>query len=117
MSILDDDTIALEFYNALAPIYMDGQLVRVTYTDDGTGSVAPSTNSQPIKVQRDEISEAQRIAAGYGDRDATLLILRYGVGEMDANCKVEFDASEYAVVSCRSDPAGAYWQVRATKLS
>jgi hypothetical protein len=141
MSILDG-FLAAEFYSAFADIYTDAILIRVTRSDDGTGSLSETETAQAIKVQRDDLTEAQRVAAGYGDRDVRILVLRQGVGEMDNNCKimlyglplddlgiphsndVYFDTdigydpignTTYRVSQCRSDPAGAYWELRTVR--
>lgn len=116
MPILDDDTLALEFYNALAPIYSDGILTRVAMAGTNEGGISKTETTQPIKVQRDDLSEQARAAAGYTTRDVRLLILRYGVGEMDANCRIDWPEGEFSVMSCISDPAGAYWQVQARRV-
>ena len=42
--------------------------------------------------------------------------VRYGVGEMDTNCKINWPEGEFSVMSCISDPAGAYWQVQARRV-
>lgn len=114
MSILEGD-LAAEFYSAFSGIYSDATLTRVTMTDDGTGSLTPSETTQPIKAQRDDITEAQRVAAGYSDRDVRILVLRQGVGEMDNNCRITLYGVVYLVSNCRSDPASAYWEVKAVK--
>ena len=116
MSILDDDTLALEFYNALAPIYSDGILTRVAYAGTNEGGTTKTETTQPIKVQRADLTEMARAAAEYTTRDVRLLVLRYGVGEMDTNCKINWPEGEFSVMSCISDPAGAYWQVRARRV-
>lgn len=114
MGILEG-ALAADFYAAFADIYSDAVLTRVTLADDGTGSLTPSSVDQAIKAQRDDLSEAQRVAAGYSDRDVRILVLRQGVGEMDNNCRIALYGVTYEVSQCRSDPAGAYWECRCVK--
>lgn len=118
MSILEG-ALAAEFYNALSGIYSDATLTRVTLTEldpvNNPGTLTAVPTSQPIKAQRDDLTEAQRVAAGYGNRDVRILVLRQGVGEMDNDCQITLYGVTYSVSQCRSDPAGAYWEVRAVK--
>lgn len=116
MSILEGD-LAAEFYDALSDIYSDATLTRVALAEvpGEPGTLTPSETTQAIKAQLDDLSEAQRVAAGYGDRDARILVLRQGVGQMDNNCKITLYGVVYKVSQCRSDPAGAYWELRTVK--
>lgn len=113
MSVLEG-AFAAEFYNAFADIYSDAVLTRVTMTDVN-GTLTPSETNQDIKAQRDDLSEAARASAGYGEREVSILVLRQGADEMDANCKITLYGEIYEVSQCRSDPVSAYWQCRCVK--
>lgn len=113
MSILDDGSLAAEFYDVLAPLYADATLRRVTLTDDGSGSYTPSNDDMAVKAQRDDMNEAMRAAAGYTDRDVRFLVLAQGLAEpIDSDCRLIYGGETYLVSSARTDPAGAYWECR-----
>lgn len=116
--MLATDRLQRMFYRQFAPIYEDGTLeawASSPFRDPDTG-VFPfaMVGMAPIKVQRDQCTEAQRMADGYAPTDVRFLVLQYGVNIIpNTDSRVVYRGENYRVMSVDQDPARAYWDFRA----
>lgn len=113
MALLDGD-IASIFRGVFGDIFVDGITTRVALTDDGTGGWAKTMASLPCKVQRDAVTQAQKLEDGYAASDVRLIVL----SEIDNNCQVSCYGVNYQIgPTVTSDPANSYWEARGIKVN
>jgi hypothetical protein len=108
MGLLDGD-IAELFRDVFGDFYLDGTILRDTYSDDGFGGVTRTTVSEACKVQRDVCTESQRAEEGYAETDVRLIVL----SPVDSTCRISLQGRTYqAGPTITRDPAGSYWETR-----
>lgn len=104
------------FGAAFGAIYGDGTLHRIALAEAENGDVTPSETPAAVKLQRDDLSEAQRVAAGYADIEARFLVLQSGVSPAPTSTdELTADGARWAIVSVSADPASTHWAVRARR--
>lgn len=112
MSLLDAEIQSL-FGSVFGALYLNGNITRVTFTDDGAGGLTENLETSPCKVQRDVCTEAQRLEEGYSATDVRLLILQDGQDPIDTNCRVMVLERMYQLGPIiNQDPARSYWECR-----
>lgn len=89
--------------------------------DTGGSIVTPGTPiSEPVKVQFDVPSHAMRLAEGFQEQDARLLVLAFD-RDLNADARVTVAsgvwAGTWALLSCVGDPAGVGWECRGRRVS
>lgn len=92
-------------------------------TDAGGSIITPGTPvSLPCKAQLDAATQAMRLAEGFLETDARLLVLADSLaGTLDTSAKIivasGINAGTWALLSCQRDPAGIGYECRARKIS
>lgn len=114
MGVLDG--LSEVFGKVFGVIFPDGGLRKVTLGDNGKGGYSSSHVDHPVKVLVETCDDEQRQAEGYTERDASLIILRYGVQvELNLDDKIWADNQWWLAKSpLRADPVRAAWIVRGT---
>ena len=118
MGLLDGGISAL-FGTVFGGLYLDGQIIAVSYTDDGTGSLTPVVAASiPCKVQVDACTERQKLEEGYRATDARLLILQSGIATkpVGGNRVVAKGVTYIIGPTVNQDPAASYWECRGSPL-
>jgi hypothetical protein len=113
MGLLDGE-IAAVFQGVFSDIYVNGVITRVSLIDDGLGGWSKVTESEPCKVQRDAVTQAQKLEEGYAASDVRLIVL----SAIDNNCLVTCYGVTYQIgPTVTRDPANSYWEARGIKVN
>lgn len=117
MALLDGGLQSI-FGAAFGTIYLDGSLIRVTTTDDGTGSLTESATASAIKGQLDAVTEKMRQSAGYTDGDMRIIVLQSGVSiEPDTDDRIVLGGKAWSIADIEADPAQTHWVMRGSLTS
>lgn len=113
MGLLDGGGASI-LNGVFASIYLDGELIRRTITEDAGGSQTVTDTRQDIKVQTDGVTEAMRVADGYTDDDVRLIVLTGGLnGPITTDDKIIDGRGDTWSVSMPSlDACGSHWEIR-----
>ena len=104
--------------SVFAAIYPSGTLVRRTITEDAGGSQTVTTETVPIKVQTDRVTEAMRQAAGYTDKDVRLIVLSAGVSDITSDdIVIDGGGDAWSLIDPAVDPCGSHWEMRGQRAS
>lgn len=108
------DGLQETFGKVFGAIFRDGGLRKVTLIDNGKGGYSSSHVDHPVKVLIETCNDEQRLAEGYSDKDASLIILRYGVAvDLNLDDLVYAESKWWAVKApLVADPVQAAWIVR-----
>lgn len=105
--------IAELFGSVFGSFYLDATLLVPTFVPDGQGGGENTTQPQPVKVQRNELTQPQREAQGYAESDVAFIVLTRGAPDsLNADCLLQFEGTTYTLHDPRLDPAGSHWLVR-----
>ncbi len=108
MGILTGDVAGL-FAGVFGSFYEDATLQTTAFVPDGQGGGSVTTTSTAVKVQRDELREADRVAAGYSEDDVRFIILGATV---NADSRLVYAGVTYDLSDPRLDPCGSHQIVR-----
>ena len=107
MSLLDG-ALAAVFGAALAPLFLNGILHKVTDADTGAGGFAPATQDYPVKVAVEALSDRARAASGFPDPAVRIDLLAAGLAvQPDLDDLVTVSGRTYRIIRVDTDPAGA----------
>ena len=106
--------IASVFGRAFGAIYLDGQLIRRTLTDNGAGGMTESEQAPvAIKYQVDKLTETQRSAPDFRATDIRVIVLFNGTVIDDA-CVLVIKGQRYRVApGFALDAAESHYDIRA----
>jgi hypothetical protein len=106
--------IAGVFARTFGALYLDGQLIRRTLTDNGAGGVTASEQAAvAIKYQLDKLTEAQRNAPDFRATDIRVIVLFNGAVIDDA-CVLVLNGKRYRVApGIALDAASSHYEIRA----
>lgn len=114
MGLLDGGLKAV-FGGAFASIYLPGTLHKAARSYDDGGTISQSFVSFPIRVQRDDVTEAMRGEAGYTERDVALIVLSQGVPvEPSTDDEITVSGVRYKLGQVGRDAASSHWFMRGT---
>lgn len=97
--------------------YVDGILHRKAYTDNGKGTLSRALDDVPVKVQVDQLTQAQR-PEGWAEDDVRLLVLVDGLSKWLPNGRLQDDdlitveSQKYAIAGPQIDPLKTHWTCR-----
>jgi hypothetical protein len=113
MSILHD-TMNGVFNAIFGPIYDDGYLKRATYSlNQELRDRYP--NGEPVKLQKDNCTEAQRGQNGYSDRDVRFIMLSDDLdGAPTTDDVIEYKGTDWSIRDAVEDATGSHWTIRAS---
>lgn len=113
--IVDDGTIRAIFGSVFGAVYGDGTLRKVTFTDDGTGSLSETVVDHPVKCHIDRATEDMRDqeAARYTGLAVKIFILQEGVAVVpDTDDRLLYRGKVWAISQVSEDPAASHWTAR-----
>lgn len=112
MGILDGGIQSL-MGTVMGSFYLDATLTTVSVVYDNEGGTTENTTPQPVKVQEDMVSEANRAAGGFSQNEKQFIVLQKGVtGALTGDSRLTIGGITYALREPQQDPAKAYWLVR-----
>lgn len=113
MGLLDGDSIKNALGGVMAAVYASGKLWQITRFPDGEGGWTTAAHSYPAKVQENLLSETQRAAAGYSEKEAQIFVLQKGMTiEPTTGDKIEIRGTIFAVSRVEADPGRSHWVCR-----
>lgn len=117
MGLLDGDISEL-FGSVFGEFYLNGEIVTVSYTDDGYGGMTETTSKSNCKLQVDACTERQKLEDGYSARDVRILILQNSTCARPSlgNCVIAKGKTYIVGPIVTEDPAASYWECRGTPL-
>jgi hypothetical protein len=102
------------FGAAFAGLYLDGIMHRLTRTDANNGDVTVTYVDEPVKVQKDAVTERMKGFERYTARSVRMIILQVGpdgvVARPNSDAEVSVGGERWALSDVESDPANTYWQ-------
>ena len=146
--MLSSDDIQEMFGDVLGDIYMDASLVVVTtgtVRNPSTGVLERTTETVPVKVQKESCSSKHMVQPGYTPSDVRFLVLQSGArvsasllqeiedsvtqedgvylvmtesgvpARLDTDAVLVFGSSQYMVMDVDEDPFRVYWDIRARR--
>lgn len=89
--------------------------------DDGGSILTPgSPEEAAVRVQFDAPTHAMRLAEGFQEQDARLLVLAFD-RRLDADARILVETGQWsgtwALLSVTGDPAGVGWECRGRRVS
>lgn len=116
MTLLEGDIRSL-FGSVFSTIYDDGTMTTIAMTDDGQGGIVKTPTTQACKVQRDDLTEIQRLELGYAPSDVRLLVLRQGLSApVTTGDTITVYSQTYTVgPAVSTDPGNSHWVIRGVK--
>ena len=112
MAILDGGIQSL-FGTVMGSFYLDATLISTSQVYDDQGGTTETTTTQPVKVQEDMVTEANRAAGGFSQNEKQFFVLQKGVaGPLTGDSRLTIAGITYALREPQQDPAKSYWQVR-----
>lgn len=115
--ILDGGVQAL-FGSVFGALFLSGTLIRPIREEDGEGGWIMAASAQyPVKGQIEQTDEAMRQSGGYTDMDAKITLLQAGLPVApNSDDRIFLAGRTWAIVTIKSDPAGAYWSIEASAI-
>lgn len=112
MGLLDGG-IAATVSAALSGIYLDATLHRWSMVEDGQGGgTSAFADSEAVKAQLDQATQAQREAQGYSDTDQRILVLADGVTAPTTDDEITVRGQRWKIASVATDAAASYYDLR-----
>lgn len=110
LSLLDGEIRSL-FASVFGSIYDDGTLISVTLVADGFGGYSETVSTQSVKVQRDTLTERQRLELGFAPTDVAIIVLRGPA--VNTNDRVTAYGETYTIgPTVTTDPGNSHWICR-----
>jgi hypothetical protein len=106
-----DGGLARIFYGAFSGIFLDATLHRATLVENGKGGYTQTFTDEPVKASIDKATQAMRDSPGYVDTDQRIIVLAYGLDEIDTDCEITVKGKRWGIASVGTDPATAGYEL------